>query len=124
MTKMLVDGGAAVNVMPYATYRKLGKGMEDLTKTDMMLKDFESKGLPARGATNVELIIGSKTLPTNFFIINGKGSYNLLLGQDWSHANYFMPSTMHHPMVGRCCRSSTRRFVAQHCNSRSSSLGI
>ena len=25
MTKMLVDGGAAVNLMPYATFRKLGK---------------------------------------------------------------------------------------------------
>jgi predicted aspartyl protease len=38
MTKMLVDGGATVNVMPYATYRKLGKGEEDLIKTNMMLK--------------------------------------------------------------------------------------
>jgi hypothetical protein len=25
MTKMMVDGGAAVNVMPYTTYRKRGK---------------------------------------------------------------------------------------------------
>jgi len=41
MTKILVDGGAAINIMPYAIYRKLGKGDQDLTKTDMMLKDFE-----------------------------------------------------------------------------------
>jgi hypothetical protein len=27
--------------MPYAVYRKLGKGDQDLTKTDMMSKDFE-----------------------------------------------------------------------------------
>lgn len=40
MTKMLVDGGAAVNLMPYTTYQKLGKGPEDLVKTDMMLRDF------------------------------------------------------------------------------------
>jgi len=26
MTKILVDGGAAINIMPYAVYRKLGKG--------------------------------------------------------------------------------------------------
>jgi len=25
MTKILVDGGAAINIMPYAVYRKLGK---------------------------------------------------------------------------------------------------
>jgi hypothetical protein len=79
MTKMLVDGGATINVMSYAMYRKLGKGEEDLIKTDMMLKDFEGKALPAQGAINVELTIVSKTLPTTFFIINGKGSYNLLL---------------------------------------------
>jgi len=40
MMKMLVDGGAAVNLMYYTTYRKLGKGPEDLIKTDMMLRDF------------------------------------------------------------------------------------
>ena len=40
MTKMLVDGGAAVNLMPYTTFRKLGKGPGDLIETDMMLKDF------------------------------------------------------------------------------------
>jgi predicted aspartyl protease len=26
LTKMFVDGGAAVNVMPYTTFRKLGMG--------------------------------------------------------------------------------------------------
>ena len=41
VTKMLVDGGAAVNIMPYVMLRKLGKSQDDLTKTDMMLKDFE-----------------------------------------------------------------------------------
>lgn len=40
MTKMLVDCGAAVNLMPYTTFRKLGKGHQDFIKTDMMLKDF------------------------------------------------------------------------------------
>jgi hypothetical protein len=49
VTKLLVDGGAAVNIMPYAMFRKLGKGEEDLIKTDMMLKDFEGNVLPARG---------------------------------------------------------------------------
>jgi len=49
ITKMLVDGGAAVNIMPYAMLSKLGKGTEDLTKTDMMLKDFEGSCLQRWG---------------------------------------------------------------------------
>jgi len=82
MTKILIDGGAAINIMPYAVYRKLGKGDQDLTKTDMMLKDFEGNVSPVKGAICVELTIGSKTLPTTFFVISGKGAYNLLLGKD------------------------------------------
>jgi len=95
MTKILVDGGAAINIMPYTVYRKLRKGDQDLTKTDMMLKDFEGNVSPVKGAICVELTIGSKILPTTFFIISGKGSYNLLLGRDWIHANCCIPSTMH-----------------------------
>ena len=82
MSKMLVDGGASVNLMPYTTFRKLGKGIKDLIETDMMLKDFGGNASKTRGAINVELTIGSKTLLTTFFVINGKGSYSLLLGRD------------------------------------------
>ena len=57
VTKMLVAGGAVVNIMPYAMLRKLGKGSEDLTKTDMMLKDFEGVVSPAVGALCVDLTI-------------------------------------------------------------------
>src|SRR5687767_13493829 len=99
VTRLLVDGGAAVNIMPYAMFRKLGKSDEDLTKTDMMLKDFKGNVFPARGALCVDPTIGCKTLPTTFFIINGKGSYNMLLGHDWIHANCYVPSTMHQCLV-------------------------
>ena len=47
----------------------------------------------------VELTISSKTLPTTFFVISGKGAYNLLLGRDWIHANCCIPSTMHQCLV-------------------------
>ena len=48
---------------------------------------------------NVELTIGSKTLLTTFFVINGKGSYSLLHGRDWIHANCCVPSTMHQCLI-------------------------
>ena len=65
----------------------------------MMLKDFEGVISPAVGALCVDLTIGSKTLPTTFFVINGKGSYSLLLGRDWIHANCCIPSTMHQCLI-------------------------
>ena len=40
MNKMLVDGGASVNLMPCTSFHKLGKGPGDLMETNMMLKDL------------------------------------------------------------------------------------
>ena len=99
MIKMLVDGGASVNIMPYTTYRKLELGEEDLIQTDMMLKDFEGAVSPAMGAICVDMTIGSKTLPTTFFVINGNGSYSTLLARDWIHANGCIPSMMHQYII-------------------------
>ena len=65
----------------------------------MMPKDFEGVVSPAVGALCVDLTIGSKTLPTTFFVINGKSSYSLLLGRDWIHANCCIPSTMHQFLI-------------------------
>ena len=82
MTKMLVNGGAAINLMPYTMFRKLGKGPRDFLQTDMVLKNFGGNVSKTRGAVSVELTIGSKTLPTTFFVIDSKGTCSLLLGHD------------------------------------------
>ena len=55
--------------------------------------------LRPRGVVSVELTIGSKTLPSTFFVIDGKGTYSLLLGRDWIHTNYCIPSTMHQYLI-------------------------
>ena len=46
VTKMLVDGGVAVNIMANVILRKLGKNQDDLMKTNQ-LKDFEGVVSPA-----------------------------------------------------------------------------
>ena len=65
----------------------------------MMLKDFGGNTSKTHGAMNVKLTIGSKTLLTTFLVIDGKGSYSLLLSQDWIHANCCVPSTMHQCLI-------------------------
>jgi hypothetical protein len=102
VTKLLVDGGAAVIIMPYAMFRKLGKGEEDLMKIDMMLNDFEGNVSPAQGALCIDLTIGSKTLPTTLFVVNGKGSYNF--DEDISPL---------HTMQGPITRARARRLDHQ-----------
>jgi hypothetical protein len=106
VTRMLVDGGAAFNLMPDTMLRKIGKSDEDLTQTNMMLVDFEGNASPAQGAICVELTISSKTLPTTFFVTKGRGSFNLLVGRDWIHPTCCIQST-----INQCIIQWTRDSV-------------
>ena len=99
MNRMLVDTGAAVNLMPYSVLRRLGRSTAHLIKTNVMLNDFNGQPSEAQGVLNVELTVGRKTVPTSFFIINSKSTYIVLLGRDWIHASCCVPSTMHQCLV-------------------------
>jgi hypothetical protein len=79
VNKMLVDTGAAVNIMPYLVLRRLGHSAEDLIKTNAMLSDFNGQASEAQGVLNVDLTVGSKTIPTSFFIVSSKSTYTVLL---------------------------------------------
>jgi hypothetical protein len=86
--------------------------------------DFEGNVSPAQGAICMELTIGSKTLPTAFFVIKGRGSYNLLLGRDWIHANCCISSTMHHPMDQRFSGGGARRDLLDRSSYRSTRIDL
>ena len=43
--------------------------------------------------------MGSKTIPTAFFVVDVKSKYNILLGRDWIHANGCVPSTLHQCII-------------------------
>ena len=87
VNRMMIDTGAAVNIMPYSTLRRLGRSAEDLIKANVTLNDFNCRPSETQGVLNVELTMGRKTVPTTFFVISSKGAYSVLLGRDWIHAN-------------------------------------
>src|SRR5664279_4534729 len=100
VTRMMVDGGALVNLMPYSVFKKLQLDDDDLMKTNMVLNGFEGgEGIEDKGVISLELTVGSKTLATAFFVAEVQGNYNALLGHDWLHANQCVPSTMHQQLV-------------------------
>nr|CAE03289.2 OSJNBb0046P18.5 [Oryza sativa Japonica Group] len=89
MSKMMVDGGAVVNLMPYATFRKLGRNAEDLIKTNMVLKDFGGNPSETKGVLNVELTVGNKSIPTTIFVIDGKGYNQIFMAEEDIHKTAF-----------------------------------
>jgi hypothetical protein len=74
---MLVDTGAAVNIMPYLVLRRLGHSVGDLIKTNITLSEFNGQTSEAQGVLSVDLMVGRKTVPTSFFVVNSKGSYTV-----------------------------------------------
>nr|AAM01047.1 putative pol polyprotein [Oryza sativa Japonica Group] len=99
VSRMLVDRGAAVNLMPYSLFKRLGRGDDELKKTNMILNGFNGEPTEAKGIFSVELTMGNKTLPTTFFIVDVQGSYNVILGRCWIHANCCVPSTLHQCLI-------------------------
>jgi hypothetical protein len=100
VAKMLVDGGATVNLMCYSLYRKLGKQDDELVKTNMTISGVGTdSSTKAKVATSVELTIGTKTLAVAFFIADVEGNYSLIFCRYWIHANQCIPSTLHQMLL-------------------------
>jgi hypothetical protein len=77
---MLVDGGASINILPLLLFKKLGYVESDLKHTNLSLSGFAGDPTEAKGIISKELMVGSKTVPTTFFVVDVKGHYNVLLG--------------------------------------------
>jgi hypothetical protein len=56
-------------------------------------------GIKAQGVLNVDLTMGSKIVPTSFFIVSSKSTYTILLGRDFIHANCCIPSMKHQCLI-------------------------
>jgi hypothetical protein len=85
--QMMVDGRASINIIPLTTFQKIGHSKGELKQTNMSLTGFSREPAEAKGIISKELMVGSKTMPTAFFVVNVRGRYNILLGHDWVHAN-------------------------------------
>ena len=74
ISRMLVDGGAIVNLMPYSLYKKLGGTDEELIKMNMTVSGVGGGDpIGAKGVASMELTVGSKTLATSFFVSEVQG---------------------------------------------------
>lgn len=99
INRVLIDGGAIVNLMPQAMFKKLGKDQPDLIPTDMVVTDFSGKTFLSDGVIMLNIQVGTVKRMTLFLIMPAKSSYNLILGRDWIHAVGAIPSTVHQKVI-------------------------
>jgi hypothetical protein len=79
---MLIDGGAAINLMSYSIFKKLRREDGELVKTNLTLNGVGGNPMEARGVISMKLTVGSKSLATTFFVIKVQGNYSVILGRD------------------------------------------
>jgi hypothetical protein len=96
---MLIDGGAAINLMSYSMFKNLGREDGKLVKTNLTLNGMGVNPMEIRGVSSIELIVGSKSLATAMFIIEVQGNYSVILGRNWVRTNCCVPSTLHQFLI-------------------------
>jgi hypothetical protein len=95
VNKVLMDNGAAVNILPYKILRKLAKTEEYLIPSDMAVNGFTGEPTLTKRIIPIQIKVGSKVNNAAFFVVNTKSAYNALLGRDWIHSNWVVPSSLH-----------------------------
>ncbi|KAM1493283.1 hypothetical protein PS1_025447 [Malus domestica] len=93
--RILIDGGAAVNVLPAKQMRKMGRGTDDLIPTDLTVSSFSGAITKTHGILPLEVDLGSKQIMLAFFVVDCTPTYGALLGRDWIHQSLAIPSTLH-----------------------------
>jgi hypothetical protein len=96
---MLIDGGASINILPFSLFKKLNHVEGDVKQTNLSPSGFAGDPTEAKGIIYKELTIGGKIVPMDFIMVDVKGHYNVLLGQDWIHVNECIPSTLHQCII-------------------------
>jgi hypothetical protein len=95
VNKILVDGGAVVNIMPHFMLKRLGLFDTDLHSHNVVLANYEGKTGHSLGVVQLEVCVGSTVRKTLFMVIAARPNYNLLLGREWIHGVGLVPSSLH-----------------------------
>jgi hypothetical protein len=99
ISRMLIDYGAVVNLMPSFVFKKLGREDDELMKTNLTLNGVGGNPMETWGAVSIELTIGIKSLATAFFVVKVQGNCSIILSRDWIHANHCVSSTLHQFLI-------------------------
>ncbi|CAL2247887.1 unnamed protein product [Prunus armeniaca] len=98
--KVMVDGGAAINLLPHRMLSKMGRTERDLISTRLIVTNFAWGITKTPGILDVDVIVGSKKLKIAFFVVDTtSATYNALLGKDWIHQSLCVPSTLHQQLA-------------------------
>ena len=95
VSKVLIDNGSTINVMPLRMLRALGRTINDLIEIEVSVSAFTREVSKTLGILPIDITISSKTALSAFFVIDHTANYNILLWRNRIHANWCVLSSLH-----------------------------
>jgi hypothetical protein len=85
VTKVFVDCGATVNILPYSLMKKLDKSKGDLIPSDVVISSFVGDKSKTIRVLPLKITVADQTRVASFYAVESSVGYNILLGRNWIH---------------------------------------
>ncbi|KAM1625196.1 hypothetical protein ACFX2K_023301 [Malus domestica] len=99
VSKVFVDCGATVNIMPMNIMKALRRFNDELILSGITMSSFVGDKSQTKGVLPLTVNITGRTHMTAFFMVNSKTEYNALLGRDWIHQTSCIPSSLYQVLI-------------------------
>ena len=92
---VMVDDGSAINVCPLQILPNLGLKVEELTKSDLVIRAYDDSTRSMEGTFVALVKTGPIEVVIEFTMLDIPVTYALLLGRPWYHVLGGVPLTVH-----------------------------
>jgi len=116
VSRIKVDPGSALSIMPRQIMQRLGIPTYQLSATQTTIYDFNANGTRPMGKIKLKCQIRDLRSEVTCYVIDVDTSYNLLLGWPWIHRNSIVPSTLHQIMKYIDCNAPIPRVRRRYCD--------
>ncbi|XP_058745803.1 uncharacterized protein LOC131618641 [Vicia villosa] len=96
LSRVLIDTGSSLNVMPKATLDKIALEGLVVRPSHLVVKAFDGSQSPVFGEVDLPVVVGPYTFCINFQVTEFEPAYTCLLGRPWIHDAGAVTSTLHH----------------------------
>jgi len=95
ISRVLIDNGSSLNVMPKTTLNKLPNDGIHLHPSTMVVRAFDGSKREVIGEVELPIQVGPCTFQVVFQVMDILPAYSCLLGRPWIHTAGVVPSTLH-----------------------------
>ena len=95
VSRVLIDGDNAVNIMMLGALKALGIDEDKVVKKATSLVGFSGESKKSLGEISLLIYVDATTSSEKFCVLDCQSPYNVILGRPWIHNMRAVPSTLH-----------------------------